>query len=111
MGTQRVQMKGVLPWLVRLAWFACTRDILFCLGCSSRPSKKYFFPLRTQQDLTSFVPIAHQAGQAVVLGRLSLSMCLWVNSLCGRNTTHTAASFRNYKDKSNLLLQDMLTTM
>jgi hypothetical protein len=26
----------------------------------------------------SFVPIAQQAEQAVVLGRLSLSMCLWI---------------------------------
>jgi hypothetical protein len=25
-----------------------------------------------------FVPIAHQAGKAAVLGHLSLSMCLWV---------------------------------
>jgi hypothetical protein len=46
MGTQRVQMKGVLPWLVR--------------GL-----------------VNSIVPIAHQAGHAAVLGRLSLSRCLW----------------------------------
>ncbi len=41
MGTQWVQMKGVLPRLVRWAWF------LFCLGCSNMPSTKYFFPHRT----------------------------------------------------------------
>ncbi len=29
----------------------------------------------------SFVPITQQAGQAAVLGRLSLSMCLWKETL------------------------------
>ncbi len=42
MGTHRVQIKGVLPWLVRWACRANTRDFL-CLGCSSRPSTKYVF--------------------------------------------------------------------
>jgi hypothetical protein len=36
MGTQRVQIKGILPWLVR---WACR----YCLGCSSWPCAKYFF--------------------------------------------------------------------
>jgi hypothetical protein len=31
----------------------------------------------TVHFFNSFVPIAQQAGQAAVLGRLSLSMCLW----------------------------------
>jgi hypothetical protein len=34
---------------------------------------KVFFP-----SFNSFVPIAKQDGQAVVLGRLSFSICLWV---------------------------------
>jgi hypothetical protein len=49
-----VQEIFVLPWLLY-----------------SRPRTKYFFPHRTL--LQSFVPIAQQAGQAVMLGRLSLS--------------------------------------
>jgi hypothetical protein len=44
--------------------------VLFCLGCSSRPSRKHFVLH------SSFVPIAPQAAQASVLGRLSLSMSL-----------------------------------
>jgi hypothetical protein len=47
----------------------------FSLGCSSRPSTKYFFPHPTL--FQSFVPIAQHAGQTAVLGRLSLNMCLW----------------------------------
>jgi hypothetical protein len=45
---------------------------LFCLGYSSRPSTKYFF--LTVHYFNSFVPIAQQAGQAAVLGRLSLTV-------------------------------------
>ncbi len=57
--------------------------LLFCLGCSSRPSTNFFF--LTVLYFNSFVPFAQQAGQAAVLGRLSLSMCLWpslVRKLC-----------------------------
>jgi hypothetical protein len=43
--------------------------ILPCLLC--QPSTKYFFP-----HFTLFVPIAHQPGQTVILGRLSLCMYL-----------------------------------
>jgi hypothetical protein len=43
MGTQRVQMKEVLPcWFVGLV--VPEQEILFSLGCSSQPSTKYFFP-------------------------------------------------------------------
>jgi hypothetical protein len=49
--------------------------ILVCPGCFSWPSIKYVFPHRTL--FQSFVPIAQQAGYAAVLGRLSLSICLW----------------------------------
>ncbi len=42
---------------------------------SSRPSKNNFF--LAVHYLNSFVPIAQQAGQVAVLGRLSLSKCLW----------------------------------
>jgi hypothetical protein len=46
------------------------KRFLFCLGCSNRPSTNYFFH-------RTVVPIAQQAGQATVPGRLSTSMCLW----------------------------------
>jgi hypothetical protein len=62
-------MKGVLSWLIRC-------DFMFCLGCSGRPAVQNIFVL-TIHYLYSFVPIAQQAGQAAVLGRLTLSMCLW----------------------------------
>ncbi len=59
-----------LGWFVGLVvpvqWF------LFCLGCSSLPSTKYF--IRTIHYSNSFVLIAELGGQAVVLGHLSLSM-------------------------------------
>ncbi len=55
-------MKGVLPWLVRWACLASTRDFCFALTALVGP---------VQYD--SFVPIAQQAGQAAMLGRLSLS--------------------------------------
>jgi hypothetical protein len=71
MGTQGVHMKMVLPWL----FLSCQyKRFLSCLCCPSRPSYKKF-PHRTL--FNSFVPIAQQAGQAAVLGRLSVRMCLW----------------------------------
>jgi hypothetical protein len=51
----------VLPWL--LYW----------------DQYKNFF--LTVHYLNSFVPIAQQAGQAAVLGRLSLSVCLWLSHI------------------------------
>jgi hypothetical protein len=51
------------------------RRFLFCLDCPSRPRRKYFFI--TLHLFNYFVPIAQQAGQAAMLGRSSLSMCLW----------------------------------
>jgi hypothetical protein len=54
-----------------LDWFV---EILFCLGCCSRPEQNIFF--LTVHYFNSFVPIGQQAGQAALLGRLSLSMCL-----------------------------------
>ncbi len=59
--------------LVGLLGLSCRyKRFLFCLGCSSRPSTKYFFSL--SQFLCTH---RQQAGQAAVLGRLSISMCLW----------------------------------
>ncbi len=70
MGTQRVQLTGALPRLVRLAYRAITRDLLL-LG----PVQNNLF--LTVHYFNSFVPIVQQAGQAAMLGRLSLIMCLW----------------------------------
>jgi hypothetical protein len=71
-------MNGVLPWLVRWACRAgttnCERRFLSWLGCS-RPSTKYFFP---HCRIFQFIcPRRPGSGHAVVLGHLSLSMCLW----------------------------------
>jgi hypothetical protein len=66
------------PSLVGLFGLTCQyKRLLSCLGCSSQPSTKYFFPLRTLLYFTLFVPNAQQAGQAVVPGRRSLNMRLW----------------------------------
>jgi hypothetical protein len=67
-GTQRVQIKGGLPWLVRWACRAGTRALAALVG----PVHNIFF-----LTVHYLFPIAQQAWQAVVLGRLSLSMYLW----------------------------------
>jgi hypothetical protein len=54
---------------------AGTRDFCPALAALIGPVKKIF--LATTLYFTSFVPIAQQAGQAVVPRRLSLNMCLW----------------------------------
>jgi hypothetical protein len=46
-GDSKSTMKGVLSLLFRWACLVGTRDFCFCLGCSSQPSTKYFFPHRT----------------------------------------------------------------
>ena len=50
------------------------KRFLSCLGCSGQPSTNIFF--FTVQYFNLRVPIAQQPGQAVVLGRLSLNVCL-----------------------------------
>jgi hypothetical protein len=59
-----------------LGWFVGP----FSLGCSKRPITESVFPHRTLSN--SFVSIAQQAGEAAVPGRLSLTMCLWLNPIC-----------------------------
>jgi hypothetical protein len=70
MGTQRVQMKEAFPWLIRWALRACTRDFHPALLLKSTQYKIFFF---SPYHFNSFVPIAQQGGQAVVLGCLSLT--------------------------------------
>ncbi len=67
MRTQRVQIKGVLRWLVR---WAGTRDFCPALAALVGTVQNIFF--LTVHYFNLFVPIAQQPGQAVVLGRLSL---------------------------------------
>ncbi len=74
-GVLRVQMKRVLSWLVHWTLSCRYKRFLSCLGCTNRPSKKNF--LATTHYFTSFVSIAQQAGQAVVLRRQYINMCLW----------------------------------
>ncbi len=47
METQRVQMKGVLPWLVRWACRADSRDFYSALAALVGPVQNIFFPHRT----------------------------------------------------------------
>jgi hypothetical protein len=54
--------KSINESLVGLLALSCKKKrFLFCLGCSSRPSAKYFF--LTVHYLNSFVPIDKQARQ------------------------------------------------
>jgi hypothetical protein len=66
MGTQGVHMKGVLHWFVHLARRTSTREFCPALAALVGPV---------------LVPIAQQAGQAVVPRRLSLIRCLWLVQL------------------------------
>jgi hypothetical protein len=68
-------MKGVLPWLVLWVCRAGTRD--FCSALAALVgSVQNIFPIPVHYFI-SFVSNARQDGQAAVLDRLSLSMCLW----------------------------------
>ncbi len=73
MGTQREPMKGVLTWLVHWAYRAGTRDFRSALAALVSPVQNICFLIVHYFNI--LVPIAQQAGQAVFLGRLSLSMC------------------------------------
>ncbi len=68
-------MKAVLFWLVVFGLVVPVQEILFYLGCSSRPRTKYCFSL-TVHYFNSFVPIALRTGQAAVLDCQSFRACL-----------------------------------
>ncbi len=84
MGTQREQMRGDLPWLVRWTRPASTVD--FCLALAALISPEQNIIFLTVHFFTFLVPIAQQPGQAGVLGRLSLV------SLYTRSYIHMKAS-------------------
>ncbi len=76
MGTQTVQLKGVLPWLVRWAGRASTRDFYPAVAALVSLVQNIYF--LTVHYFNLCVPIAQQpAGLAVVQGRLSMNVCLW----------------------------------
>ncbi len=79
MVTQRVKMKSVLPWLVPWALHVGTRDFCPALAALVSPEQNIFSSPDT--ILIHFVPIAQQAGQEVVQGRLSLNVCLCLCSI------------------------------
>jgi hypothetical protein len=68
-------MKGVLSWMVHWDCRVCTKDFCSVFVALVGPVKNTFF--LTVHYFNYFVPIAQQAGQAAVLGRLFLSVCLW----------------------------------
>jgi hypothetical protein len=68
-------MKGVLPWLMFAGLVVLVQEIyvLPWLLLLVDPVKNIFF---LTVHFFNFVHIVQQAGQAVMLGRLSLGMCL-----------------------------------
>ncbi len=77
MGTQRGQMIGVLPWLIRWARRAGTIDFSPALAALISPVQNIIF---LTVHFFTLVPIAQQPRQAAVLVRLSL--CLWTRQMC-----------------------------
>jgi hypothetical protein len=78
MGAQRVQMKGVLPWLDSLGYRrAFTRDFGPALAALVGKVQNIFSSPYTISIHLSPSPSKLDTGQTVVLGRLSLSTYLW----------------------------------
>ncbi len=77
MGTQRVQMRGVLPYLVCWACRAGTSG--FCSALAALVGRVQNI-ISSPYTISFFCSIAQQARQAAVLGRLSLSMSLWIGT-------------------------------
>jgi hypothetical protein len=69
MGTQRILIKGVLPWFVYWTRRAGTKDFCSALAALVSPVQNICFLI--VHYFNAFVPLAQQAGQAAVLGRLS----------------------------------------
>ncbi len=82
MGTQRVQNeRGPYTWLIHWACHVGTRNFCSALAALVGPVQNICFLI--VHYFKSFVPVTQQAGQAAMLDRLSLSMCLWLNQCCG----------------------------
>jgi hypothetical protein len=76
MGTQRVQIKWVLPWLVCWARRALTRDFCTALVALADPVQNIIF--LTIRYFNSLVPIAQQARQQCCG---SGSICFWASRI------------------------------
>jgi hypothetical protein len=91
-------MKGVLPWMVRWACHAGSRDFYPVLAALVGLIQN-IFPHYTL--FHSFASIAYQAGQAVMLGHLSFSIhtvswhpyCCLITLLAYRTTTFRVIIF------------------
>ncbi len=87
-------MKEVLSWFVRWACRVGTRYFYYAFLAA------LVDPVQNTLSIPLF-PFAQQAGQAAVLGRLSLSVCLWIrtrNKICEqtldvRRATHFLCIF------------------
>jgi hypothetical protein len=106
MGTERVQIVG---WFVGVVM--PVEQIFFCLGCLVGPVQNIF--LLTVHY--SYVSITQQAGQAAVLGRLSLSMCLWAFQRVIQNRSSELFNFLQpwewYSLKINSAAQAMVSLL
>jgi hypothetical protein len=76
MGTQRVQMKGVLPWLVHWTRRAGTTDFRPALAALVSLIQNNIFLTAHLFTLLATTAQAQQPGQAGVMGRLSLFLFL-----------------------------------
>jgi hypothetical protein len=90
-------MKGVLPWSVRWACSPGTRDFCFTLAALVSQVQNIFF--LTVLYFNSFAPIALRLGQAVVLGHLPISMCLW---FCDSLTAVAEKRTYKYRQTTNM---------
>ena len=74
--SKRTNERG--PFLAGALGLPCWyKRFFFSFGFSSRPITEYIFPYHTIFQFLCPHPIAQQAGQAAVLGRLPLIVCLW----------------------------------
>jgi hypothetical protein len=108
-------MNWVIPWLIRWACRAGTRDFGPALAALVGPVQNIFF--RTVHYFTSFVPIIQHAGQAVVPHCLSLTMYLWsmvMEHFQGTGPGHAIsdlAPYQNHSFFSDLNLKPKLMKM
>ncbi len=75
MGIKEYKWKGF--FLGCLVGLVMPVQEIFCFAWAALVNLIKIFLFSPVHYFNSFVPIAQQAGQAVVPGRLSLSMCLW----------------------------------
>ncbi len=84
-------MKGFPHWLVREAHHASTRDFYPALVALVRPVQNILFLI--VHIISIYVCNAQQPGQAVVQGRISLNVCLWLCLLSSGSFTYSHIPF------------------